>query len=629
MVPAIDVKAQNIFPVIKNSKPYNLLVNIINRIRQEEEKIAQDVQNYKAQIDRRDRVYENALSKKRKIFGLDSNAFDDDEERENAIQSRIREVYTRRLDNAKRHYEASRAKYIKILSTIPDFVSDEYPQKLDYWWEKLITKNPFTYALRYDDDGNLIDFETFVDRVIETDTTIGAIKHIREVQLEDLGTPLSVREYEDWSYYRGEKYIDHYNYTFYGQILSFLPDSPCLGWIFLTDGEEFERGIDLIMQLTELKKQIKIYQEIVNSPASQLIQSFSQENGNWGNIMSQPAFIRYGRDHTGSQSSRWLYSLLMVKPGVSSFDFDKIKKYTRRNGYEFGRNVAERHENLKKLEGRHWDIGGRAISMLPSSLNFEQTAKIVNETLTGFCHKIFVVDDPAQAVLVKRIVYNYFISQIKQIQQEWEVEQSEIRGREYEKVNGEYRQRIVNGHALRNLYELWQSHKLTGVVVDKDYYKNFFIKTPTNKNLYLELCQNPEYKIKNIVEEFFDLLNKEYNRLKLYMNDSNIPSAIKQGYTTIYYNCIDIFKQIDWEKIDEEYLGGYSSFGINADDKAEFRSLIESMPQDFFVNNEPDYDADLLTLFDFDLSLQATEEEYKKALELGLIELEEPQSEEW
>ncbi len=632
-IASIDERANKEFPSIANTRSYKTLMAIIQKIEKEEDRIAQDVKEYKAKQDRQDRAIENSLSKKRKIFGIDPEKIVDSEERERVVKDRIRQVYAKRLENAKRHYEKSKTKYIDILTTIPDFVyHEETPKKLDYWWRENIKKSPYTYALQYDEDGNLIDFKTFVDRVIEVDTTIGAIEHIRMVQLENLGTPLSAKEAQDWSYYGGQKYIDDYNYTFYGQLLSWLPDSPCMGWIFKTRGEKFERGIDLIMQLSELKNQIQVYEEIVNSPDSKIISSFSQENGNWGNIMSQPAFIRYGRDHTGTPIDRVGYHLLMVKPGVSSFDFENIKKYTRRNGYEFGRKVAERHKNLKALalETKRLDVGGRAVCMLPSSLNFEQTNQIINEALFGFCDNIFVVDDPSQATQVKRIIYNHFIAEIKQIQQEWEIAQTEIRGREYEMVDGKYLQYSVNSRFLSKLRSLESWNRLTGIVVDKDYYKHFFVKTPTNKNLYLDLCKNPKYGIKNIAEEFFGLLNNEYNRLHLFVSErifheTSVAFGFERG-RTLYHNCLELFKQIDWEKIDEEYLGGYSSYGIDSNEKAEFRSMLVNMPQEIYQDNEPDYSADLSELFDF--QEEASFEEYLNALELGLIKMDIPECEE-
>ena len=635
----IDEKAKKIFPAIEKSKQYIMLNQIANNIRQEEDKIAIDVLKYKAQLDKKYKAYENAMAKKRKIFGIDPEQFASEEEMDKAISSRIKEVYTKRIENAKRHLESSQKKYIDLISTHPDFyVKDRsrycFYENFDgfcegYEWDYENTS--------WDDVENLMPYDEYVKRVLEYDTHYGAVDIIQDAH-ECFADFLSLqRKKGGWS-----------EEDFYTLVKQCAKDKREISIIFEFLGKEFKNGVNLIWQISQLEKQIASYEKLLNTPVNEIVQSFSQQNGSWGAVMQNPCWVRYGRQIPNKAKHKKLYyHLLMTKPGTTKVDFNNIKKYTRKNGYEFGHNVAERLSQLEELNKNGWETDKkdtRCVCMLADSLCFEDVEKIVNEAINKTSGSIFVVESPDKATQIKHIAYCNFIQKLNQLKHSWEEAQVSIAGKEQESVYRDWikdtKQHDVDSKFLVALASLTLKLNLIGVVVDNNYYKNFFMQTPQNVNAYYNYVHQTN-KIKDIGEEFRIILTQELEKVGMTfyglfyeVKNKNIPA-------------IELFNKIDWARIDEKFLGGYGvepeeinvrqirvsekqslikwmvrdgQFSIARDKYLELQSLIDNMPVDVNIDNTPDEDAKLEELFTY--TEEASNEEYLNAIEEGLIDLD-------
>ena len=635
----IDEKAKEIFSAIENAKPYINLNRIADQISKEEDKIKSDVLKYKAQLEKKDRAYENALSKKRTIFGVDPEHYSC-EDRDEVISNRIKEVYTKRIENARRHLEKSKAKFISIISSHPDFyVKDRskfsFYENIDRFYNSLDWDN-------FDYEENLMPYDEYVERVVDYETWSGSIPIIQEARecFEDF---LAVKRESEKSWK-----------TFYDLVRDCYKNRQRLSndasIVFEFLGKEFENAIDLIWQISQLENQIENYKKFLQNPSNQIIGSFSQESGSWGAVMQNDTWVRYGRETTKKWArAKKYYHLFMTKPGVSKIDFEKTKKYTRKNGYEFGHNIAERLEKLEQMNEKNWQtekVETRCVCMLTKSLCYDNIVKIVNETLDKTHGSIFVVESPDQAAQVKRLVYLYLIQKINELKQEWHEEQQSIVGIEDERTSWwgeETRQTDLNAKYFRNLEHFMRVNGLIGIFVDHNYYKNFFTKTPANKNLYYYYINTG--KLKNVGEEFARTLAREMNIAGLECTNMN-HVKIKDRQA----NALNLFNNINWKNIDEAFLGGYSKdsnkkksikvsdkqalikrmvksaqYQIIRNKQLELESLEDNMPSDINLDNSPDLNVDLTSIFNY--ASEATREEYLTAIENGLIYIEDKEFE--
>ena len=112
---AIDNKVKQIIPQFCETKNCNIINHIIDTIALEEKRIMQHILNLKAQKDREDRAVERALSKKRKIYGIDPNEFENQQEFYRVMDQKICEVYSRKIEKIRRHLHLNEQKYKEMI----------------------------------------------------------------------------------------------------------------------------------------------------------------------------------------------------------------------------------------------------------------------------------------------------------------------------------------------------------------------------------------------------------------------------------------------------------------------------------------------------------------------------------
>ena len=119
---AIDNKVKEVIPSFCETKNCNIISHIIDTIALEEKRIRKHILNLKVQKDREDRAIERAVSKKRKIYGIDSSDYENQQEFYNVVNKKICEVYSRKIQKIERHLELNERKYKEMLKDVKIFM---------------------------------------------------------------------------------------------------------------------------------------------------------------------------------------------------------------------------------------------------------------------------------------------------------------------------------------------------------------------------------------------------------------------------------------------------------------------------------------------------------------------------
>ena len=112
---AADKGVINVIPSLKDTRNHKLLISTLGNIEKEKRKVKGDVIRYKAKQDRLDRKKEIAISKKRKISGLDPKDFVSIEDFQDEVVKRLIPIWNKRIENIERHLEVTKNKYKELI----------------------------------------------------------------------------------------------------------------------------------------------------------------------------------------------------------------------------------------------------------------------------------------------------------------------------------------------------------------------------------------------------------------------------------------------------------------------------------------------------------------------------------
>lgn len=515
---AIDNKVKETIPSFSETKNYNIINYIIDEIALEEKRIRQHILNLKAQKDREDKAIERAISKKRKIYGIDSKDYENQQEFYNVVNNKICEVYTKKAEKIKRHLKLNICKYKQL---IKNGIKSMYSNDMDFicnnsdfcnWCEHngisiskfkgVQTQNNFwgsTYFYDKDVDDEQVKKE--VQQIID--------KYIEDRFYHDLGAPRGILALVDFvkkeimtlPELREEGRIN--NNTLYTYVVTqlasmtgngdrngwangkydYIEDHPIFGkhnysyirqrsyqwWMYTYRfSRDIGLAIELLLQIRTLTKQLQYCNLILNNPSSAIL-SFKKDNDSWNSIMQYPYFVRMGRDSYKSNSHE-TFNLFMIKPGTITFDDKNIRYFIQKDDKK--KNVSSRCD--------------RMVVAIPDSLQYHSLLKVI-QYAHNYGKKLNIIcQSPDLASRVKTIL-----------------------------VTNELNARGNNGRYIEGDYF---------INVDPNYYDSFFVDTPDNKEFWHRYDYSSDYKYRRKIiydlKTIIDMVTKEYGE-KIDANKKN------------------------------------------------------------------------------------------------------------
>jgi len=524
---AIDNKVKEIIPQFCETKNCNIINHIIDTIALEEKRIRQHILNLKAQKDREDRAVERALSKKRKIYGIDPNEFENQQEFYRVMDQKICEVYSSKVEKIRRHLHLSEQKYKEMLkkgilsmhSNYMDFICNN--KDFRNWcknnrisignFKGVYTQNNFcgeSYFYDKDADIEQLKKETMpvIDKYIEyryyhdLHDPRGILALVDFVKKEVMTLP-ELREggtprISNNTLYTGvvtqlaalDGYGDHNGFT--KEQFDYEREHPIFGkhnynyrkdyknYIY-TFKDDIGIAIELLLQIRTLTKQLQHYQAILNEPSNAFL-TFKKDNNSWSSIMQFPYFLRMGRD-SHMNGGYELFNLLMIKPGTSIFNDTNIRYFIQKGD-------------------REKEVGPcchRMIVAIPDSLDYHSLLKVVEYAYERSYDLNFICQNPDLAVRVKSIL-----------------------------VANELNARTNNSKYIKGKYF---------INIDPDYYNSFFVTTPDNKEFWHRYDYSSDYKYRRkIIYDLNTIINMvidEYAKINIdsIETDNNIFSKLLLG----------------------------------------------------------------------------------------------------
>lgn len=514
---ATDSRITQTIPSISNTSNYILLNDIITRIDLEERKLKEHILCLKAHQDRVDNARERAVSKKRKIFGIDPNYYENEQAFYETINKKICEVYQQKINKILKHIEASQNKYKKLLKdNLETIISEESLH--DYIaYSPIFKKFIKEYVTSINPQSYLGDnyYKEQQDKYIETNWEKFKEEYINYLFNEDLKVIIPIVDYvinsiftltyeELFGYdegchkdnktlyaaviniikypdhFRYPEYLDH-DYTFYHPIFGShnynIVDKYDFARHYLNSN--IGRAIELLLQYRTLKEKLEEYNHILDNPSSAL-QIFSKNKDSWSTIMQYPYFLKLSRDpYKGSGHE--LFNLLMIKPGTVFFDSDNIRSFIQKRDKKImdsaNRGIPEKIEIFS--QNCH-----RLMITIPDSFQYDSLRKVINYAHNRGRVLNFICQSPDIAHIVKNII----------IQEELKARQN--------------KQHYLKDKCFIN--------------IDPNYYDSFFVNTPSNKEFWhrYDFTSDYKYRRKTIYDlhSVIDMCIDEY--LKQYSNDS-------------------------------------------------------------------------------------------------------------
>ena len=112
---AIDNNTEKIIPQIDKKEIYILIKKIISKIKEEVEYIKKEVLKEKQKNDRIDKMKERIFSKRKDVYGLNSDNYDNYQDFLNDLKQKILKYSNKTKETIERHINLSKKKYIKLL----------------------------------------------------------------------------------------------------------------------------------------------------------------------------------------------------------------------------------------------------------------------------------------------------------------------------------------------------------------------------------------------------------------------------------------------------------------------------------------------------------------------------------
>lgn len=505
---AIDNKVKEIIPQFCESKNCNIINHIIDTIASEEKRIRQHILNLKAQKDREDRAVERALFKKRKIYGIDPNEFENQQEFYRVMDQKICEVYSRKIEKIRRHLHLNEQKYkemikkgiLSIHSNDMDFICNN----MDFrnWcknngisignFKGIHTQNSYygeSYFYDTDVDVEQVkkEIQPIIDRYIEyryyhdlhdPRGILALVDFVKKEvmtlpELREVGVPrinnntLYTEVVTQLAAIDGSS--DHNGFS--KEQFDYKSDHPIFGKHNYNYRIDYKKrmytfkgnigiAIELLLQIRTLSRQLQHYHSILNEPSNAFL-TFKKNNNSWSSIMQCPYFLRMGRD-SYMNGGHELFNLLMIKPGTSIFNDTNVRYFIQR---------GDREKEVSPC-------CHRMIVAIPDSLEHHSLIKVVEYAYERSDDLNFICQSPDLAVRVKSIL-----------------------------VDNELNARMNNSKYIKGKYF---------INIDPDYYNSFFVTTPDNKEFWHRYDYSSDYKYRRkIIYDLDTIINmviQEYTK---------------------------------------------------------------------------------------------------------------------
>ncbi|MBQ9790473.1 MAG: hypothetical protein IJW24_02640, partial [Clostridia bacterium] len=541
-VVCIDEKAKDVFSGIDQSQAYTNQQNIISKIKSEEKKIAEDVKAYKKKLDHEEKAVENAFADKRKIFGIDPEQFESSEEAEIVIGNHIISVYEKRIESARRQSKSAETKLLQLIQENTSNFYTRYDIDDFEWGVCKVFEEIESGKLKDDDVVDLskydYDYEDSSDEdkfVKVSDLKQKYHERVIDKEFEILSEIISVAVANE---IKAEVRCLRQNlevpsdYTVYHALSEEMAKSRS---VFAgCDFETQKRVIDLIRQMSANYEQINNYEYFIQQTQnSSALTNFAASSGDWGAVMQYPAWIRYGRDYRRKHGI--YFHLLMTKPETREIDFENIKRFTRRDGYELAKEVPDRLSILSKIARgeteRLENYDTHYTACLAESLSGQSLQTIVETLIEKQGFKQFVCESAETAVKVKRMVLSHFMRGIEHYKQKLsDVNNDNISPQDHERYwyasTAESEEERAKKTIIRDIKnELERTVEQTYIVVDPKYYSNFFKTTPTNFHLYWNYRGGDLYREGKFIRDHLDIENED-----IIINQGALDEKLFGGY---------------------------------------------------------------------------------------------------
>lgn len=507
-----DSKTTQLLPSIKNTENYVITNKILMQIEQEKQKLKEKITREKLQREKEEETKRIVMEKKRRIYGIDQNDYSDYNAYIQEMEKKICEVCDKKIQNIKRHIEANKRQYkelikkhttregIKVIVTSP-YDRDEYDEEQKT--NREIAKKMCRIYKERKTSKTFQDLLTkYCDILLKQDldnnekSPISIIKDI-------LNDPDNWREW----YYIGDGRKEKVEQDGYCYVISQLLQEhyeelrvkhPLYSKKYkMSARKDIKKAIDLLVQISRLEEKLRDY-EITRSDPSKALLKFRKNNNSWGNIMSFPYWLKLGRDiHCSDDKPK--YYLFMIKPGIKELDYDNIRCFYSGSGKELGKRKQTIKEFYNEVVAQKKYSCDRLIVTIPESLEYSQLTELIEFANKNATHINFICENPDTAVKVKRNIVL-----------------KELEARKQQK-------RYIKGNIFIN--------------VDPDYYNTFFLDTPSNKKLWHRYDYTSDYKYRR----------KELSSLTVLIDACIFHNRSQNG-------------EINYEQVEEELLGTYSSF---------------------------------------------------------------------
>ena len=440
----IDSEVQTIIPDVVNTNNYHFLQIILNKINNEIEKINNNCKKNHDRLVKENLKKEYALIKRRKICGIDSESFDNVEEFYLEVNKRLCELWTKKLNKINRHLNATKIKYKNLILDAKKELLEEY------------------FESKFNIDINNLtreEMDKYLEKQLNSDLKelYEKIQELKQDYLFEFKTCNTYWFREDIKYREGLKYNKYYQ-RFAEWLISnvkhpiFSCEKSYNGEI-IYDRKNFIIAINYLEQIAYLQKKISEYKNLLNHPNDAIL-NFTANSNYWNAIMQFPYWLKLEKDKF--QASKEEFFLLMIKQGVTHINLDKIRKFSRDKDKKRKISISDEYKC------------SRLMITIPKSLSYLEIIKLVKYAFKHSNSKNFICENSDVASKVKTICANLFFD------------------------SNDYWRYYVNCDGSESRYMWWDSDfdcmyysdNQIFINIDPDYYRNYFLSSPSNKVLW-------------------------------------------------------------------------------------------------------------------------------------------------
>ena len=328
---AINQEVINIIPSITQTKNYQVLQTILERINYEIEHIEKNLEKQHKKLVQEDAKKEHALAKRRKICGLDSESYEQIEEFYEDVNKRLITMWKEKIENLTRHLQANIKKYKELIKA-----SDEEALKDDI--VKILKSDAgYGYNLNLENISEE-EMESYLEKRLKLDLSDnGVLAKIKELKEDYLSERYTTHDY-DYRYYLKEnqyyewfaEYISEYEHPafpctrLYSQKYDYANNKYIDAIEYRYDKKQFIRTINILEQIAFLQNLITYYQKLITNPNNAILNFTTNEN-KWNAIMQFPYWLKIGKDKKRNSTEK-IY-LLMIKPGVQTIELSNLRVF--------------------------------------------------------------------------------------------------------------------------------------------------------------------------------------------------------------------------------------------------------------------------------------------------------------